>query len=226
MLEHLIHGDWKDILNDEMSKPYFKKIEDSLLKEVVSYEISPSMDDLFKAFNLCPYEKTRVVIIGQDPYINPGQSDGLAFSVYPRQRIPPTLLNIFKALKNDLGCYIPNNGSLVPWAEQGVLLLNSSLTTRMRESASHRHIGWSMFTDEVVSILNQHHKSLVFMLWGKSAKLKGRVIDKSTHLVLTSNHPSPIIACNTFTSCTHFSTANMYLYETSPTTIDWQIPNL
>ncbi len=226
MLEHLIHGDWHDLLADEMQCKYFKSIEDSLLREAVCNEICPSIDDLFQAFNLCQYKDTRVVIVGQDPYITPGISDGLAFSANPNVRVPASLLNVFKALKNDMGCYIPNNGCLKPWASQGVLLLNSVLSVRASCSRSHYSFGWEMFTDAVISILNKHERSLVFMLWGSLAKRKSKLIDHNSHLVLTANHPSPIIACNTFTTCNHFSTANMFLYETSPVTIDWQIPNI
>lgn len=226
MLEHLIQSDWRNLLAPTMATKDFQSLERHLVAEVASHEICPSMDDLFHAFNACPYKKTRVVILGQDPYITPGQSDGLAFSVRKGVRIPPTLLNIFKALKKDLGCYIPDNGCLEPWAEQGVLLLNSILTVRAHKSRSHAGIGWEQFTEEVIKLLNKHDRSLVFILWGNQAKRALKFIDRQTHLILTGNHPSPIIACNTFVDCKHFSKANEYLYETSPTTIDWQIPNI
>lgn len=225
MLEHLLHGDWRDLLAEEMSKDYFHALERDLAREVSSREISPDMKDIFRAFNLCQYKDTRIVIVGQDPYINSGQSDGLAFSVKPGIHITPTLLNIFKALQKDLGCYIPNNGSLEPWARQGVLLMNSILTTRIGQSRSHQFLGWETFTNEVIKLLNEKDH-VVFMLWGKVARLKLRYIDRNMHLVLVDNHPSPIIACNTFVDTKCFSTASMYLYETTPDGIDWQIPNI
>lgn len=226
MLENLIQGTWHDLLLPEMKSNYFQELEKALLEDAVSYDICPRIDNIFRALNLCLYEETKVVIIGQDPYMNLEQADGLAFSVRENIRIPPTLLNIFKCLNKDLGCSIPNNGNLDYWAKQGVLLLNSVLTTRDGYSKAHHRIGWQQFTDQIVYILNESNKNLVFMLWGREAKKKKIFIDPNKHLILSGPHPSPIIANNKFTDYNFFSQANKYLYEISPTTIDWQIPNI
>lgn len=226
MLKHLIHGDWADLLAGEMHESYFKLIEDEVLYDTLEHQICPDVDLIFEAFNQCQYCDTKVVIIGQDPYITPGISDGLAFSVKPKVRIPPSLLNIFKALKNDLGCNIPNNGSLLPWAKQGVLLLNTSLTTRSDSGVSRATGLWRPFITKVLELLNEKDQPLIFMLWGIKAKHISRPIDRDKHHVLISKHPSPIIPNNDFVTRSNFAEAAMIMYETMPYYIDWQIPNI
>lgn len=227
MLEKFIHGTWKDLLKEEMTKSYFRNLDEEIIQSVVRHDhISPNIPDVFRAFNLCQYENTRVVIIGQDPYVDSYIADGLAFSCKRPFTIPPSLLNIYKAVKHDLGCYTPNHGCLDYWANQGVLLLNSMLTSYPDKVNNYTKIAWQTFTDTVVSILNNHERSLVFMLWGSYAHRKIPFIDKDRHLILRHNHPSPIIAGNTFVTCDHFSKCNQFLYETTPSVIDWQIPNV
>lgn len=221
----LIGNDWDELLQDEYKKEYFKNLLSEVDKEYREYEIYPPRENIFDALKYTSYADTKVVIVGQDPYINPGQAHGLSFSVNPGANIPPSLINIFKELKDDVGCYIPNNGCLIPWAKQGVLLLNSILTVRRGISKSHKNIGWEKFTDAIMEILNKKDSSLIFMLWGNDAKRKGSIIDENSHMVLKSVHPSPL-AGNAFLGCRHFSKANEYLYETTMTAIDWQIPDI
>lgn len=226
MLEQFMHeGTWKNILLSEMEEVYFQLLENELFKEIGIHKISPNLENIFQAFNLCPFEKVKVIIIGQDPYVNPSLANGLAFSVSDGCRIPPTLLNIYKCLNKDLGCYIPNHGNLEYWTQQGVLLLNSVLTTRSSASKSHRNIGWHQFTDNIIYELSERKNNLVFMLWGREAKKKELMIDHDKHLVLVGPHPSPIIASNQFIENKCFSKCNEFLYEVSPTIIDWQIPS-
>lgn len=220
-----IGNDWDDLLKDEFQQKYFRKMEEYLDQEYMRGDIYPPMNDIFNAFRYSSYEDTKVVIVGQDPYINPDQAHGLSFSVLPGARIPPSLQNIFCELKDDLGCYLPNNGCLIPWAKQGVLLLNSVLTVQRGQSNSHRNMGWEIFTDKVMEILNKKDKSVVFLLWGAKAKQKAFSIDPNSHLILTAPHPSPL-AGGGFFGCKHFSKTNQFLYEVYPDTIDWQIPNI
>jgi uracil-DNA glycosylase len=219
-----IGNDWDDLLKDEFEKPYYKELRSFLINEYKNNEIYPKMEDIFNALKYTSCKDTKIVIIGQDPYINPGEAHGLSFSVQPGIKIPPSLYNIFKELHDDLGYDIPDNGYLVPWAKQGVLLLNSILTVRRGKSNSHANHGWEVFTDAILNILNKHY-ALVFMLWGKYAQQKARLIDHQNHVILKAVHPSPL-AGGGFSGCKHFSRANQYLYETQPTTIDWQIPNI
>lgn len=227
MVECVTGNDWDDILRDEFSKPYFRHLIDFLDIEYRRMDVYPPEQDVFNALKYTSYIDTKVVIVGQDPYIKEGQAHGLAFSVQPGADIPPSLYNIFKELHDDLGCYIPDNGCLIPWAKQGVLLLNTSLTVRAGQSGSHSNptIGWPTFTNRILELLNQKDESLIFMLWGNHAKSKASLIDPSSHMILTAAHPSPL-AGGAFFGCKHFSKASQYLYETSTHTIDWQIPNI
>lgn len=224
-MNYKIENDWDDMLestfNEYVSQQLFAKI-DMEYQDRVCY---PPKEDIFNALKLTSYANTRVVILGQDPYINENQAHGLAFSVKPGARVPASLTNIFVELQNDMGCFIPNNGYLVPWANQGVLLLNCVLTVRAKMSGSHANIGWEFITDRIISALNEKDKMICFMLWGSYAKKKAELIDPEKHLVLAAAHPSPL-AGGAFFGCKHFSKCNEMLYEQYPDTIDWQIPNL
>lgn len=222
-----IGNDWDNVLYEEFQKDYLKRLMEFLDVEYRRYEVFPPRNDIFNALKYTSYKDTKVIIVGQDPYIRPGQAHGLSFSVLPGAQIPPSLYNIFKELHDDLGCYIPDNGCLIPWAKQGVLLLNTSLTVRAGQSGSHSNptIGWPTFTNRILELLNQKDESLIFMLWGNHAKSKASLIDPGSHMILTAAHPSPL-AGGAFFGCKHFSKASQYLYETSTHTIDWQIPNI
>lgn len=224
-MNKIIGNDWDDLLKDEFQKNYFITMEEYIRQEYKRLEIYPPENDIFNALRLCSYADTKVVIVGQDPYINPGQAHDLSFSVLPGAKIPPSLMNIFCELRDEMGCYIPNNGCLIPWAKQGVLLLNSVLTVRKGYSNSHKDIGWEIFTDTIMRLLNQKEKSIIFLLWGAKAKSKAYMIDPNSHLILTAPHPSPL-AGGGFFGCNHFIKANQFLYEIYPDTIDWQIPNI
>lgn len=221
----MIGNDWDSVLGKYMSSIPFQDMMRWLDREYRETEVYPPKDQIFSALQYTPYNQVKVVIIGQDPYINPGQAHGMAFSVNPGIPIPPSLMNIFLELQNDLGCYIPNNGCLIPWANQGVLLLNSVLTVERGKSNSHKNIGWEQFTDAVIRTLNFLDHSIVFMLWGRSAQRKEKLIDPNKHLILKAPHPSPL-AGGAFFGCNHFSICNQFLYEIMPDVIDWQIPNL
>ena len=208
-----IEEGWGKALADEFEKPYFKSLTDKVRQEYALYSphIYPPGPRIFAAFDACPYDKVKVVIIGQDPYHGPGQANGLCFSVAPGVTMPPSLVNIFKEVNADTGAPFPTDGDLTRWANQGVLLLNSSLTVREGMPASHSQIGWGEFTDAVVEKLNKDKEHLVFILWGAHAIKKGEKIDRSKHLVLTSPHPSPLSASRGFFGNKHFSKANEYL---------------
>jgi len=220
-----LHNDWDEILADEFQKEYYLKLR-AFLKEAYSTRIIyPDMHNIFNALKLTPYSGVRVVIVGQDPYINPGEAHGLAFSVLPGAKVPPSLQNIFKELKNDLDCDIPGHGHLVSWASQGVMLLNTVLTVEARRSRSHARMGWEQFTDTVLYHLNDRAIPMVFLLWGRDAQAKGRLIDNPNHLVLMAAHPSPL-AGGRFFGCKHFSKANDFLVKNGLDAIDWLIPAL
>ena len=218
-----IEEGWKKALGEEFEKPYFKSLTETVRKEYKDprFRVFPPGNKIFAAFDSCPFDKTKVVIIGQDPYHGEGQANGLCFSVSPGVKMPPSLVNIFNEVKNDTGVQIPENGDLSRWAEQGVLLLNSSLTVREGCAASHTGIGWEEFTDAVVDKLNKEKDHLVFILWGSNAIKKGEKIDRKKHLVLTSPHPSPLSAHRGFFGNHHFSKANQYLSEHGETPIKW-----
>lgn len=219
------NNDWDALLADEFKKEYYLRLRAFLKEEYRHKVIYPGMHDLFNALRYTPYGQVKAVIVGQDPYINPGEAHGLAFSVQPAARIPPSLQNIFKELKTDLSCDIPNNGYLRPWAEQGVLLLNAVLTVEQGRSRSHAGRGWETFTDAVMKLLNQKDSPVVFLLWGKDAQRKGQQIDNPMHLVLSAAHPSPL-AGGRFFGCRHFSQANTFLEKNGISAIDWQIPTI
>lgn len=216
-----IEKSWKKILAPEFEKDYFVKLTDFVRQEYHSTTVYPPGRLIFNAFNLCPYDKVKVVIIGQDPYHGPGQAHGLCFSVNDGVPFPPSLQNIFKEIHDDLGIPMPTTGNLTRWAEQGVLLLNATLTVRAHQAGSHQHKGWEEFTDAAIRALAENREHLVFILWGSYAQKKGAFIDRNKHLVLTSVHPSPLSAYNGFFGNKHFSRANAYMAEHGETPIKW-----
>lgn len=215
-----IDESWKSVLNDEFQKDYFKELKMFLLKEKSNYEIYPPGQRIFAAYNFTPFHKVKAVILGQDPYHNPGEANGLCFSVNDGVKIPPSLQNIFKELHNDIGCKIPGSGNLEKWAVQGVFLLNTSLTVRKNQPGSHRNIGWEKFTDATIKAISEKREHVVFMLWGRWAMGKMDLIDKTKHLILTASHPSPL-ARTGFLGCRHFSKTNQYLTENGIEPVDW-----
>jgi uracil-DNA glycosylase len=216
-----IEESWKEILKDEFEKPYFKILTDFVRKEYQTQTVYPPAKLIFNAFDLCPFDKVKVVIIGQDPYHGPGQAHGLCFSVNDGIDVPPSLVNIYKEIKEDLGIEPPASGNLERWAKQGVLLLNATLTVRARTAGSHQNKGWEEFTDRVIKELSEKRKDVVFMLWGSYAQKKGAIIDTKKHCVLTSVHPSPLSAYRGFLGCKHFSKANEYLKSKGLAEICW-----
>lgn len=217
---------WDDILKEEFKEPYYLKLREFLKSEYSTKTIYPDMYDIYNAFRYTDYNDVKVVILGQDPYHGEGEAHGLSFSVKPGIAIPPSLRNIYKELRDTLGCYIPNNGYLEKWARQGVLLLNTSLTVIKDSPNSHRNIGWEIFTDKVIRLLNKREKPVIFLLWGSNAKSKSMLIDRSKHIVFMSVHPSPLSASRGFFGCNHFKLANEKLAELGETPIDWQIENI
>ena len=218
-------NDWDDILQDEYNKTYFQNLMQKVYQEYSRYEVFPDKKDIFNALSLTSFKDTKIVILGQDPYINPDEAHGLAFSVKPGVRVPPSLVNIYKELHDDINFRIPNHGCLLSWAMNGVLLLNSILTVRRGQSRSHSGIGWEIFTDAVIKKLNDDKDNVIFMLWGNYAKQKGTIIDREKHLVLTAAHPSPL-AGGAFFGCKHFSKAAQYLYDISTHEVDWSIKDI
>ncbi len=219
-----IEASWKQVLHDEFSKPYFLQITHFLKQEKAAGKIIyPPGPLIFHAFNTTPFDKLKIVLLGQDPYHGPGQAHGLSFSVANGVAQPPSLINIFKELKNDIGMAIPAHGNLTYWAEQGVLLLNASLTVRANEPMSHSKIGWAEFTDSVIKKISDQKNNIVFLLWGKFAQEKQSLINDKKHLILKAAHPSPFSADRGFFGCKHFSKANEYLEKNNMPTIDWQI---
>ena len=222
-----ITNDWAEPLQKEYKKEYYRKLYDIVNEEYRSGRtIYPAADDIFNAFHLTPLHVVKCVIIGQDPYHNVNQAHGLCFSVKPEVEIPPSLVNIYKELHDDLGCYVPNNGYLVKWAKQGVLMLNSVLTVRAHQANSHQGIGWEQFTDAVMDILNEQDRPIVFLLWGRPAQNKAVRLNNPNHLILKAPHPSPLSAYRGFCGCKHFSKANAFLEEHGLEPIDWQIENV
>ena len=216
-----IEESWEKVLQPDFDKHYFKELTDFVRSEYAATTIYPPASLIFNAFNLCPFDKVKVVIIGQDPYHGPGQAHGLCFSVNDGIQFPPSLQNIFKEIKSDLDIPIPTSGNLTRWAEQGVLLLNATLTVRAHNAGSHQKKGWETFTDSVIRILAEQKENLVFILWGAYAQKKGAFIDKNRHLVLSSAHPSPLSAYNGFFGNHHFSLTNKWLTEHNLKAIDW-----
>ena len=216
-----IESGWKAQLESEFEKPYFRNVTSFVRQEYATTIVYPPGRLIFNAFNLCPFDKVRVVIIGQDPYHEPGQAHGLCFSVNDGVPFPPSLQNIFKEIHDDIGTPIPTSGNLTRWAQQGVLLLNATLTVRAHQAGSHQNKGWEEFTDAVIRQLNEHREHLVFILWGSYAQRKGSIIDRIKHLVLSSAHPSPLSAYRGFFGNHHFSQANAYLEKNGIPPIQW-----
>ena len=216
-----IEKSWKERLTNEFEQPYFVDLVDFVKREYASTTIYPPAKLIFNAFDQCPFDNVKVVIIGQDPYHGPGQAHGLCFSVNDGIAFPPSLVNIFKEINDDLGVPVPKTGNLERWAKQGVLLLNATLTVRAHLAGSHQNKGWERFTDEVIRILAEEKEGLVFMLWGSYAQKKGAVINPSKHKVLKTVHPSPLSVYRGFFGCKHFSLANEYLQEKGKTPINW-----
>ena len=221
-----IGNDWDEILKDEFSKEYYLKLRAFLKSEYKSHCIHPDMYDIFNALKWTSYANTKIVILGQVPYHEVGQAHGLAFSVQKGVKIPPSLLNMYKELHNELGLYIPNNGYLEKWAKQGVLLLNTVLTVRAHQANSHRGIGWEQFTDAAIKILNQQDRPIVFILWGRPAQQKKAMLNNPHHLILEAPHPSPLSAYRGFFGSKPFSQTNRFLEEHGVAPIDWQIENI
>lgn len=220
-LDVKIEQSWKALLQEEFDKPYFAELTEFVRSEYKSYRIYPPGSQIFNAFNLCPFDKVKVAIIGQDPYHGPGQAHGLCFSVNDGVPFPPSLRNIFKEINADTGAPIPQSGNLTRWATQGVLLLNATLTVREHSAGSHQRRGWETFTDSVIRIISEQKSNVVFILWGAYAQSKASLIDSSRHLVLRSVHPSPLSAHAGFFGNHHFSLANDYLVRSGLTSIDW-----
>jgi uracil-DNA glycosylase len=225
-LKEILNNDWNDLLKDEFKKEYYQNLKQFLIEEYKTKTIYPDINDIFNALKFTSYKDTKVLILGQDPYHGPNQSHGLAFSVKKGVRIPPSLRNIYKELNSDLGCYIPNNGYLKSWADQGVLLLNTVLTVRAHEANSHRKRGWEIFTDRIISLLNEREDPVVFILWGNPAIAKMKLITNNRHFIITSVHPSPLSASRGFFGSKPFSKANDFLTSINKTPINWQIENI
>lgn len=216
-----IAEDWKALLQEEFDKPYFEELTRFVREEYAARQIFPAGRNIFRAFDRCPLYSLKVVIIGQDPYHGEGQANGLCFSVNDGVRFPPSLQNIFKEIHDDIGSPIPTSGNLDRWAEQGVLLLNSVLTVRAHEAASHAGRGWEQFTDAVVRKIAEHKQGVVYMLWGSYAQRKGQIADTKQNLILKSVHPSPLSVYRGFFGCRHFSQANAYLQSIGKEPIEW-----
>ena len=221
-----INNDWLGAISGEFKKPYYRELFEFVKAEYGKHIIYPNSDDIFNAFHFTPLSEVKVVILGQDPYHNVGQAHGLCFSVKPDVEIPPSLVNIYKELEEDLGCKVPNNGYLKKWAEQGVLMLNTVLTVRAHQAASHQGKGWEKFTDAVIEAVNAQDRPIVYMLWGKPAQSKIPMLTNPKHLILKAPHPSPLSAYRGFFGCKHFSQANAFLERNGLEKIDWQIEDV
>ncbi|WP_017813576.1 MULTISPECIES: uracil-DNA glycosylase [Paenibacillus] len=225
MSKTIFRNDWAEVLESELSQPYYLELRQFLAQEYRTQTIYPDMYDIYNALHYTSLASTRVVILGQDPYHGPGQAHGLSFSVKPGVSVPPSLHNIYQELHEDLGCPVPAHGSLIHWAEQGVLLLNAVLTVRRGQAASHQNKGWEAFTDRVVEAVNTREEPVVFILWGSHAQRKGAQIDRNKHFVITSPHPSPLSAHRGFFGSRPFSKANAFLESHGMQPIDWCIPD-
>lgn len=217
-----IDESWKKVLKEQFTAPYFIALKAFLVAEKKKHIVFPPGNQIFSAFNRTPFNKLKVVIIGQDPYHGPGQANGLCFSVSPGLRKPPSLVNIFKELQTDLGIPIPQDGNLEPWADQGILLLNATLTVRAGNAGSHQKKGWETFTDAVIKAVSDNKKGIIFLLWGNFAQTKAELIDKDKHFILTAAHPSPL-ARGAFFGCKHFSKTNKLLEHQGILPIDWRL---
>lgn len=221
-----IGNDWDGIIGGEFRKPYYAELRAFLKEEYETQTVYPDMYNLFSALKATPYDKVKVVILGQDPYHGPGQAHGMCFSVLPGVPAPPSLVNIYKEIQSELGGYVPDNGYLMSWAQQGVLLLNTVLSVREGQPNSHKGKGWELFTDAVIDALDKREKPMVFLLWGANARQKAERVNRDKHLCLSAPHPSPLSAYNGFFGCGHFQKTNDFLIETVQSPIDWQIPNI
>ena len=222
----MIANDWLEELGAEFKKPYYKNLYEFVKQEYNSTQVFPPSEEIFAAFHLTPLSEVKVVIIGQDPYHNIGQAHGLCFSVKPDVDIPPSLVNIYQELQDDLGCTIPNNGYLIKWAKQGVLMLNTVLTVRAHMANSHRGKGWEEFTDAAIRALNKQDRPIVFILWGRPAQMKKSMLNNPNHLILEAPHPSPLSAYRGFFGSKPFSKTNQFLHSKGIAPIDWQIENV
>lgn len=223
----MIEGDWLEAVGGEFKKPYYKNLYEFVENEYSTHVVYPPSEDIFNALHFTPLKDVKVLILGQDPYHEPGQAHGLSFSVLPgKADTPPSLQNIYKELNDDLGCYIPNNGYLKKWADQGVLMLNTVLTVRAHAAGSHQGKGWEQFTDAIIRAVNKKDEPVVYMLWGRPAQMKRSMLNNPKHLVLTAPHPSPLSAYRGFFGCKHFSQANEFLKANGVEPIDWQIENI
>ncbi|MEG6586923.1 uracil-DNA glycosylase [Dendrosporobacter sp. 1207_IL3150] len=222
----IFKNDWHNLLKDELQKDYYLNLRQFLINEYKTKTVYPDMYDIFNALHYTAYTDIKVVILGQDPYHGPNQAHGLSFSVKPGVATPPSLLNIYKELRDDLNCYIPNNGYLIKWANQGVLLLNTVLTVVAGQPTSHKKIGWEYFTDKVISLLNERTDPLIFILWGSHAQSKTSLITNKNHHIIKSPHPSPLSASRGFFKSKPFSKTNNILVSLGKNTIDWQIDNI
>lgn len=220
-MEVKIEKSWKEVLQTEFDKPYFENLVGFVKQEYASHTIFPPAGQIFNAFNTCPFNNVKVVILGQDPYHGPRQAHGLCFSVNDGIQFPPSLQNIFKEINSDLGIPMPKSGNLTRWAEQGVLLLNATLTVRASQAGSHQGRGWEEFTDAVIKIISEKAENVVFILWGSYAIKKKALIDASKHCILTAPHPSPLSSYRGFFGCKHFSQTNTYLASKGKRTIEW-----
>ncbi|MDA1528296.1 uracil-DNA glycosylase [Bacillus cereus group sp. TH260-2LC] len=225
-MENVLKNDWGPLLAPEFEKEYYRKLADFLKEEYSTHVVYPKKEDIFNALEYTSYENTKVVILGQDPYHGPNQAHGLSFSVQPGIKTPPSLLNMYKELRNEYGYDIPNNGYLVKWAEQGVLLLNTVLTVRQGEANSHKGKGWEHFTDRVIELLNEREKPVIFILWGRHAQAKKKLITNTKHHIIESVHPSPLSARRGFFGSKPYSKVNTILANMGEREIDWEIPNL
>lgn len=225
-MSEILKNDWKNYLESEFKKNYYIKLRKFLVSEYNSKVIYPNMYDIFNALHYTPYSKVKVIILGQDPYHGQNQAHGLSFSVNPGIKTPPSLINMYKELNTDLGCYVPNNGYLKKWSDQGVLLLNTVLTVRAGEANSHKNKGWEEFTTKIIQVLNEKESPIVFILWGNNAISKSSLITNKKHLIIKSAHPSPLSASRGFFGSKPFSKTNNFLISTNQTPIDWQIENI
>ena len=222
----IFKNDWQDLLKEEFEKDYYLNLRQFLIKEYQAKTVYPDKFDIFNALHYTAYQDVKVVILGQDPYHGPNQAHGLSFSVKPGIKPPPSLMNIYKELKDDVNCYIPNNGYLRKWADQGVLLLNTVLTVLEGQANSHRNMGWEQVTDKVISLLNQREEPIIFILWGSNAQSKISLITNKSHCIIKSVHPSPLSACRGFFKSKPFSQTNAILTSRGKNPIQWQIDNI
>lgn len=224
-MSEIFMNDWATVLNEELEQDYYQKLTTYFKKEYSSQQVYPDMEDIYNAFHFTPYQDTKIVILGQDPYHGPNQAHGFSFSVKPGVQIPPSLRNIYKELEQDLEVRAPNHGCLINWAKQGVLLLNTVLTVRAHQAHSHKGIGWEQFTDRVIEQLNEREQPIVFILWGRPAQQKIKRIDTNKHFIITAPHPSPLSAHRGFFGSRPFSKANQILQSLGEIPINWEIPD-